>query len=49
MGMLYKGSGQYDKAEEVYKNLINTKEKYYGTEFEGVITPMKHLGQVYFL
>ena len=49
MGMLLKSTGQYLRAEEIYENLIATKLKFYGTEFEGVIAPMKHLGQTYFL
>ena len=49
MGMLLQSTGQYLRAEEIYENLIATKLKFYGTEFEGVIAPMKHLGQTYFL
>ena len=49
MGMLYKATSNYEKAEEIYGNLVMTKSAYYGEEFEGILTPIKHLGQSQFL
>jgi tetratricopeptide (TPR) repeat protein len=43
LGLLYKATRQYDKAEEMYGNQVKIKENYYGEESESLISALKNL------
>lgn len=46
LALLYKVNKHFEKAEEMYGNLIKIKELYYGEESESMLTPVKNLAMV---
>lgn len=46
LGLLYKVTRKLDESADMYKNLAQIKETYYGEESESMITALKSCGQV---
>lgn len=46
LGMIYKVSQEFEKAEDMYTNLVKIRQAYYGKESENQILPLKNLGQI---
>ena len=46
LGLLYKVTQKYEKAEECYTNLVAIKERFYGETSESLVISLKNLAGV---